>query len=341
MAKKTGTNYTVEEFLKDFGDDIFDPEDPRLQPNILPTDLDSLDLILGGGIRRGRTTMIYGVESSGKTLLTQVIIAASQRRGGVCFFVDAERTFDPNWFKLTGVDTDPAKLLIGRPMSTEHTFDMVEGALKAKYDVVVLDSVAAMVSQAAMDAKMVDKDFQGWDARKITQGVKKCNLVNESSAFIIINQMRSALGVTYGNPETIPGGRALRHAASVSLRLRRGAWVLDKEVDGDVPTFTSVDDSPETKRVGFRMRIRAEKNKTTIPWQETDIRVLFNGNVDALGSLVDLAIKRGVVVLEKGMSFYRVPGHDGLINGRKAVEDHLREDDDAREVVAAAVRNGG
>jgi hypothetical protein len=89
------------------------------------------------------------------------------------------------------------------------------------------------------------------------------------------------------------------------------------------------------------MRIRAEKNKTTIPWQETDIRVLFNGNVDALGSLVDLAIKRGVVVLEKGMSFYRVPGHDGLINGRKAVEDHLREDDDAREVVAAAVRNGG
>jgi len=346
MAKKVSglgyTVYTVEEFLKEFEGSLFKPKDPRLNPNILPTDLESLDLILGGGIRRGRTTMIYGIESSGKTLLTQVIIAAAQRRGGRAFFLDAEKTYDSNWFALTGVDLDDDKLTIGRPASLEHAFDMLEGALKAKFEVVVLDSIPSLVSQAALDSKMTEKDQMGGDARKITAGVKKCNLMNESSAFIVINQMRSALGVVYGSPETIPGGKFLRAAASVSLRLRRGAWVLDKDLDeGEVPTFTSVDDSKEAQRVGFQMRIRVEKNKTEIPWQETDIRVLFNGSVDSTGSLVDLAIKRGVVVLEKGLSFYRVPGHDGLINGRNAVADYLRETPDARELVAAQVRNGG
>lgn len=341
--KQGGYGYTVEEFLKENDDWLLDPEDMRLNPSILPTDLESLDLILGGGMRRGRSTMIYGVESSGKTLLTQLIIASAQRRGGRALFMDAERTYDPAWFRQTGVDTTNKDVLaIGRPKSLEHCFDKVEQALQTKaYDVIVIDSLPALVSKALLDTTMEEQDQMGGDARKITQGMKKLNLANESTVLIIINQMRSALSVTYGNPETIPGGHYLRHSCSVFLRLRKGGWILDKEVDdSNVVSFSSVPDDKEGQRIGFNMKVRVEKNKTTIPWQETQIRVLWDGSIDATGSLVDLAIKRGIIILEKGYSFYRVPGHESLINGRENVADYLRENEEARTLIAAAVRGG-
>ena len=179
----------------------FEPEAEILSPEAVPLDIPAVDLMLGGGIPRGRTSILIGEPSSGKTLLSQLVIAAAQRHGGTAMFFDIERTYDAKWFALTGVDTSPEKLLVVRPKSMEQTFDMVIDALKkVKPAVIVVDSIPAMVPQDMMKASMEDKDFRGLSARKITEGVAKATQYNNETALIFINQLRINMCIDLDTP---------------------------------------------------------------------------------------------------------------------------------------------
>ncbi|KKL04075.1 hypothetical protein LCGC14_2619720, partial [marine sediment metagenome] len=212
----------------------FEPEAEVLNPDAVPLDIPAVDLMLGGGMPRGRTSIFIGESSAGKTLLSQLVMAAAQRAGGIAMFFDIERTYDAKWFALTGVDTSPEKLLVVRPESLEQGFDMICDALKkVKPEVIVVDSIPAMVPMDVMKKEMTDRDFRGLEARKITAGVKKATQFNQTTALIFINQLRVNMGVTYGNPESMPGGKGLKFPASIIVRVRRGTWLTDVSEKGD------------------------------------------------------------------------------------------------------------
>jgi len=309
----------------------FDPSAQVLQPGFVPVEIPAVDEILGGGFARGRTSMIFGEASAGKTLLAQLLIAAAQRQGGRALFFDVERTFHPGWFAMTGVDvTDPEKLLVVRPRNLEQAFDLITDALEElRPEVLVLDSIPALIPSAVLKAKMEDKDFRGVTARKVTEGIGKCTQANTSTALVMINQLRVSMGVTFGNPESLPGGKALRFYASLLLRMRRGKWLTDK---GDPLDFTDVEDDKDAKRIGFMLRMRTEKNKLAPPQQETELRFTFDGVVDVLSSNVHLALVHGVIS-SPSAGYFDVPGVVGKVHGRAALDELLRGDSEAYERV--------
>lgn len=322
---------------KKSGEIAFDPTDARLAPVPVSLDMPAVDMILGGGVPRGRITVVVGQESSGKTLLSQLIIAAAQRRGGTCIFIDNERTFDERWFRLTGVDTNSERLLVLRPTTLEQTFDAACDALvSVQPDVLVLDSIAALVPQDMLKKDMEDKDFRGLAARKITEGVKKLTQFNRGTAVVLINQLRIDMGVKFGNPETMPGGRGLRHAASLIIRTRQGKW-LTTASEGEGDALDSVDDEKEARRIGFLLRLRTEKSKVTVPYQTCDLKFYFTGEVDPLGSLVHLALQRGVIV-EPVKAYFELPGVTSKVHGRAAVEELLRDNEELRTRIIEAVK---
>jgi len=310
----------------------FEPEAEVLNPDAIPLGMVAVDMMLGGGMPRGRTSIVIGEPSSGKTLLTQLTIAAAQRRGGTAIFFDLERTFDAKWFALTGVDTSPEKLLVLRPKSLEQGFDMVIEALeKVNPEVIVVDSIPAMVPKAMMSAEMEKQDFRGLTARKITEGVAKATQYNQTTALIFINQLRVAMNIRFGSPESMPGGKGLKFHASLIMRVRKGKWLTtatesDDETDED--GFTSLEDDKDAKRIGFMLRLRTEKNKCAPPWQEADLKFFFNGAIDPMGSLIHLAIQRGII--EGTGSWFKLPGVDEKLHGLGAVEKMIREDEDLK-----------
>ncbi len=308
----------------------FEPEAEILSPEAVPLDIPAVDLMLGGGIPRGRTSILIGEPSSGKTLLSQLVIAAAQRTGGTAMFFDIERTYDAKWFALTGVDTSPEKLLVVRPKSMEQTFDMVIDALKkVKPMVIVVDSIPAMVPQDVMKASMEDKDFRGLSARKITEGVAKATQYNNETALIFINQLRVNMGVKFGNPESMPGGKGLKFHASLIMRVRRGTWLTDaSEGEKDEDGFSTLEDDKDAKRIGFMLRLRTEKNKCAPPWRDCELKFFFNGTIDPLGSLIHLAQQRGII--EVTGSWFKLPGVEAKLHGLGAVEKAIREDEDLK-----------
>lgn len=563
-----------------------DPGDEELSPGLIPTNIPSLDAILGGGFPRGRTTIFYGQESTGKTLLAQLLMASVHKRGGICSYFDVERCFSPEWFRATGVETTPDKLLIVRPRSLEQAFDMAEDMLEnVAPDVLVIDSLAAMVPRDMLEAKLEDKDFMGLAARKTTEGIKKLTQVNSSTVLVVINQVRSELGVcvdpntlvlkrdltwvpagdlvkgdellvpeenivgrgknrqlktavvttagikdllaqeillsngealiatpehkwivggahgsawvptghlipgktklkrylrpwkyddsceggyiaaafdgegsisldgkvitfkqnendmllsvisilnsrailyadsrfinqcenraaslrllggrsavlnflgtfrpkrllkkfnatcrlggikpieepivvsvgkehvrpmavistseqtyfangygahnTFGNPEKMPGGKGLRHAATIMVHTRRGQWLTEKEtglVDFDVVV---ADEKKEPKRVGARLKLRTTKNKLAPPYQSCEVDFKFNGEVDTVGSLVHLALQRGVITVSTSRGFYEVPGHDKKLHGLPAIKELLRSDEQLKQSIVDALK---
>ncbi len=316
----------------------FEPEAEILSPEAVPLDIPAVDLMLGGGIPRGRTSILIGEPSSGKTLLSQLVIAAAQRHGGIAMFFDIERTYDAKWFALTGVDTDPEKLLVVRPESMEQTFDMVIDALKkVKPAVIVVDSIPAMVPQDMMKASMEDKDFRGLSARKITEGVAKATQYNNETALIFINQLRINMGVKFGNPESMPGGKGLRFHASLLVRVRRGTWLTTAtEGDKDEDGFTTLEDGKDAKRIGFMLRLRTEKNKCAPPWQECELKFFFNGTIDPLGSLIHLAQQRGII--EVTGSWFKLPGIEKKFHGLPAVEEAIREDEELKAKLVTEIQ---
>ncbi len=316
----------------------FEPEAEILSPEAVPLDIPAVDLMLGGGIPRGRTSILIGEPSSGKTLLSQLVIAAAQRHGGIAMFFDIERTYDAKWFALTGVDTSPEKLLVVRPKSMEQTFDMVIDALKkVKPAVIVVDSIPAMVPQDMMKASMEDKDFRGLSARKITEGVAKATQYNNETALIFINQLRINMGVKFGNPESMPGGKGLRFHASLLVRVRRGAWLHTvSEEDRDEDGFATLEDGKDAKRIGFMLRLRTEKNKCAPPWQDCELKFFFNGTIDPLGSLIHLAQQRGII--EVTGSWFKLPGVAKKLHGLPAVEEAIRGDEELKTRLVAEIQ---
>ena len=310
---------------------VFDPEDKVLSPGPIPLGILAVDLMLGGGIPRGRTTVFIGEEQSGKTLLSQLAIAAAQRQGGIAMFFDIERTFDAKWFARTGVDLDPEKLIVVHPENLEQGFDMVVDALiKVKPDIIVMDSVSAMVPKDVLKVTMEEKDFRGLDAKKITAGIKKATQYNQDTALIIINQLRVNMGVVYGNPESQPGGKGLKFHTSLRVRVRRGAKLTTETENGkrDADGFLESDDK-DARLLGFIMRLRAEKNKCApIDWEGCDIKFFFDGTVDSTGSLITLAQQRGII--EVTGSWFKLPGVEAKLHGLGAVEEAIREDEELK-----------
>jgi len=239
----------------------------------------SLDIALGGaGIPRGRVTEMFGPESSGKTTLALHVIASAQRTGGVAAFIDAEHAMDPTWAKKLGVDV--SNLLISQPDTGEQALEIVEMLIRSNsVDVIVVDSVAALTPKAEIEGEMGDSHM-ALQARLMSQAMRKLTaVINKSkTALVFINQIRMKIGVMFGNPETTPGGRALKFYSSVRLDLRR---------------LTTLKDN--TGAIGSRIRARVVKNKIAPPFRDSEFDLMFDRGISYEGDLIDLGLGCGVL----------------------------------------------
>jgi len=281
-------------------------ESPRQQVDVISTGSLGLDMALGiGGIPRGRIIEIYGPESGGKTTLSLSIVAEAQRKGGVAAFVDAEHALDPIYAKSLGVNIDD--LLVSQPDTGEQALEIVELLTRSgAIDVIVVDSVAALVPQAEIEGQMGDA-FVGIQARLMSQALRKLTaaLSKSNTACIFINQIREKVGVMYGNPETTPGGRALKFYASVRLDVRKQGQPI--KVGNDA--------------IGNRVKVKVTKNKLAPPFREHEIELYFGKGIDPMADLVTVAIATGVI--EKSGSWLSY-GETRLGQGKEKAADLLR-----------------
>jgi recombination protein RecA len=285
----------------------------------IPTGALTLDIALGvGGVPRGRVIEVYGPESSGKTTLTLHIIAEAQRRGGVAAFIDAEHALDPQYAARIGVSTE--ELLISQPDTGEQALEIVEVLVRSgAVDVVVIDSVAALVPKAEIDGEMGDTHV-GLQARLMSQAMRKLTaaISRSNTSVIFINQLREKVGVMFGNPEVTTGGRALKFYASVRMDIRR----IDSIKQGlDV--------------IGSRVKVKVVKNKVAPPFRSAEFDILYNEGISYAGSVLDMAIEAGII--EKSGAWFSY-GDMRLGQGRENVRDFLRQNADLLEEVANKVR---
>ncbi len=283
--------------------------DPSVQMNVetIPTGSLSLDIALGlGGIPKGRIVEIYGPESSGKTTVTLHMIAEVQKRGGIAGFIDAEHALDPVYARNIGVDID--NLYISQPDSGEQALEITETMVRSgAMDIVVVDSVAALVPKAEIDGDMGESHV-GLHARLMSQALRKLTAVISKSNCVVvfINQLREKVGVMFGNPETTTGGRALKFYSSVRMDVRR---IESLKQSGEV--------------IGNHTRIRVVKNKIAPPFKEAEFDILFGKGISYAGDVLDLAAK--VDIVNKSGSWYAYEGNrigQGRENARKYLEDH-------------------
>ncbi len=272
----------------------------------IPTGALSLDLALGiGGVPRGRIVEIYGPESSGKTSLALHIVAEAQRNGGIAAFIDAEHALDPVYARAIGVDVD--ELLISQPDTGEQALEIADMLIRSgALDVVVVDSVAALVPRAELEGDMGDTHV-GLQARLMSQALRKlAGTINRSqTTAIFINQLREKIGVMFGSPETTPGGRALKFYASVRIDVRR----IEAIKNG-------------TDNVGNRVRAKIVKNKVAPPFRLAEFDIMFGEGISREGSLLDVAVEEGIV--RKAGAWYTYDG-DQLGQGREKAKAFLRE----------------
>jgi len=264
---------------------------------VIPTGALTLDLALGiGGIPIGRVTEIYGPESSGKTTLTLSIIAECQKRGGICAFIDAEHALDPSYAKSLGVDVD--NLYISQPDTGEQALEIVESLIRSNaIDLIVVDSVAALVPKAEIDGDMGDA-VMGMQARLMSQALRKVTAIlnKTKTALIFINQIRMKIG-TYGNPETTTGGLALKFYASVRMEIRKKDTLKKGE-----------------ENYGNRVKVKVVKNKLAAPFRSAEFDILFGKGISKAGCLVDAGLAAGIV--ERHGTWYSVNG-ERLAQGRE------------------------
>ena len=292
----------------------------QAQPiDVIPTGALTLDIALGvGGVPRGRIIEVYGPELSGKTTLTLHIIAEAQKRGGVAAFIDAEHALDPQYAQRIGVRTE--ELLISQPDTGEQALEIVEVLVRSgAVDVVVIDSVAALVPKAEIDGEMGDSHV-GLQARLMSQAMRKLTaaISRSNTSVIFINQLREKIGVMFGNPEVTSGGRALKFYASVRMDIRK----IDSIKQGlDV--------------VGSRVKVKVVKNKVAPPFRAAEFDILFNEGISYAGSVLDMAIDAHVI--DKAGAWFSY-GDMRLGQGRENVRDFLRGNPELLEEVAAKVR---
>ncbi len=273
---------------------------------VIPTGAISLDAALGiGGVPRGRVTEIYGPESSGKTTLSLHIIAEAQRLGGIAAFIDAEHALDPIYAKNLGVNTD--ELLISQPDTGEQALEIAETLVRSNaVDVIVIDSVAALVPRAELDGDMGDS-LPGLQARLMSQALRKLTaaISRSGTSVIFINQLREKIGVMFGNPETTTGGRALKFYASVRLDVRR----QDAIKQG-------------TESIGVRTKVKVVKNKLAPPFREAEFDVIYGEGISKSGTILDAAVEQALV--EKSGTWYTYK-NERIGQGRENAKKYLQE----------------
>jgi recombination protein RecA len=286
---------------------------------VISTGAISFDAALGvGGFPRGRVVEIFGPESSGKTTIALQVIAEAQKTGGMAAFVDAEHALDPGYAKKLGVDVD--NLLVSQPDYGEQALEIVEALVRSNsIDVLVVDSVAALVPKAELDGEMGDSHM-GLQARLMSQALRKLTgtVAKSRTCLIFINQIREKIGVMFGNPETTTGGRALKFYSSVRIDIRRIAAIKD----GDV-------------MVGSRTRVKIVKNKVAAPFRESEFDILYGEGISREGDLIDLAVVQNI--LEKSGSWFSYKG-ERIGQGRENARTFLKENKDTMAKLDAEVR---
>ncbi len=279
--------------------------DNKINVETIPTGSVSLDIALGGGIPKGRIIEVYGPESSGKTTLALHVVAEVQKSGGVAAFIDAEHALDPAYSKKLGVDVE--KLLVSQPDSGEQALEIVETLVRSNaVDLVVVDSVAALVPQAEIEGDMGDSHM-GLQARLMSQALRKLtSIINRSKCTVVfINQLRMKIGVMFGNPETTTGGNALKFYASVRIDIRRTSQI---KVGDDV--------------IGNRVRVKVVKNKIAPPFRQAEFDVMYNQGISTEGDILDLATEKGIV--EKAGAWFAYGG-ENIAQGREAAKQYLKD----------------
>jgi recombination protein RecA len=278
----------------------------------------SLDLALGGrGIPKGRIVEVFGPESSGKTTLALTVAANAQKAGGVAAFIDAEHALDPSWARRIGVNIDD--LLVSQPDTGEQALDICELLVRSNaVDVIVIDSVAALIPRAEIEGEMGDTHV-GLQARLMSQAMRKLTgvIARSNATVIFINQIREKIGVMFGSPETTPGGRALKFYSSVRIDIRRTGAIKDGE-----------------ENVGNRVRAKVVKNKVAPPFRQAEFDIMFNEGISATGDLIDLAVDAGVC--QKSGAWFSY-GEIRLGQGRERAKDFIKENQDLFSEIRQAV----
>jgi len=325
MAKKDGKSEALDRTLSDitkrFGDGAIMRlgEAKHLQIEVISTGSLALDLALGvGGVPRGRVTEIYGPESSGKTTICQHVVAEAQKAGGLAAFIDMEHALDPAYAANCGVDVE--NLYIAQPDTGEQALEIAEALVRSgTMDVVVVDSVAALVPRAEIEGDMGDAHM-GLQARLMSQALRKLSgaIKQSNTAMIFTNQLRMKIGVMFGNPETTSGGRALKFYSSVRLDVRRIQSIKEK---GEV--------------IGSRTRVRVTKNKVAAPFRQAEFDIMYNEGISRVGDIMDIGVELGVI--DKRGSFYNYKD-ERLAQGRENAKSVLRENPALADEIETLIR---
>ncbi len=293
--------------------------DSKANIAVIPTGALPLDLALGvGGLPRGRVIEIFGPESSGKTTVALHVIAEAQKRGGYAAFIDAEHALDPSYANNLGVNVD--ELLVSQPDTGEQALEIAEALVRSgALDILVIDSVAALVPRAEIEGEMGDAHV-GLQARLMSQALRKLSgaISKSHTAAIFINQIREKVGVMFGNPETTPGGRALKFYASVRLDIRR---------------MEALKQGSDT--VGNRTRAKVVKNKVAPPFKQADFDIIYGEGISNEGCIIDMALELDII--KKSGTWYSF-GEERLGQGRENVREFLKENEEVRRNIEAQVR---
>src|SRR4051812_13018408 len=294
-------------------------EKPVMQTAVIPTGSIALDVALGvGGLPRGRVIEIYGPESSGKTTVALHAVASAQRAGGIAAFIDAEHALDPEYAKALGVDTDA--LLVSQPDTGEQALEIADMLIRSgAIDILVIDSVAALVPRAEIEGEMGDSHV-GLQARLMSQALRKITgaLSTTGTTAIFINQLREKIGVFFGSPETTTGGKALKFYASVRLDVRR------------IETLKDGQDA-----VGNRTRVKVVKNKVSPPFKQAEFDILYGQGISREGSLIDLGVDQGIV--RKSGAWYTYEA-DQLGQGKENARTFLRDNPDLADEIEKKIK---
>jgi recombination protein RecA len=293
----------------------------RLNVEILPTGSVALDIALGiGGLPKGRVVELYGPESSGKTTVALHVIAEAQKNGGVAAFIDAEHALDPVYAKALGVDID--NLLISQPDNGEQALEITETLVRSgAVDVIVIDSVAALTPRAEIEGEMGDS-FVGLQARLMSQALRKLTgaISKTKSVVIFINQIREKIGVMFGNPETTPGGRALKFYCSVRLEVRK----IEALKQG-------------TDVVGSRTRVKVVKNKVAPPFKQAEFDILYGHGISREGSLIDISIELNPPIIVKSGAWFSY-GDQRIGQGKENARDWLKQHPEAATEIERKIK---
>lgn len=319
-GKKQALDLAIAQISKQFGDGSIMKlgENHKVDVELLPSGCLSLDIALGGGYPKGRIIEIYGPESSGKTTLTLHAIAEIQKQGGTAAFIDAEHALDPAYAKKLGVDIE--NLLVAQPDNGEQALEITETLVRSNaVDLIVVDSVAALVPQAEIDGDMGDAHM-GLQARLMSQALRKLTgIINKSKATVIfINQIRMKIGVMFGNPETTTGGNALKFYASVRADIRRTAQIKSGD---DV--------------IGNRTKVKIVKNKIAAPFRIAEFDIMYNEGISKTGDILDLAVEHEI--LGKSGAFYKY-NDQNIGQGRENAKRYLLENPEVMAEIEKKVR---